>query len=59
MGKEVSGGRGLGLLSMQSKCCMYVSDWWLDVEEKTTASNDCIGCNFKPFRGYKFMNFLF
>ena len=34
--------------------CMYVSGWWLDVEEKTTASNDWIGCNFKLFRGHTF-----
>ena len=32
-----------------------VFGWWLDVEEETTASNDCIGRNFKPFRGYTFM----
>ena len=58
-GERSEWGKGRGLLSMQSKCCMYVSDWWLDVKEKATASNDCIGCNFKPFRCYTFMNFLF
>ena len=43
----------------QNVACMHVSAWWLDVEEKTAASNDWIGCNFKPFRGHTFMNFLF
>ena len=37
---------------------MNVSGWWLDVEEKTTASNDSSGSNFKPFRGHTFINFL-
>ena len=31
------------------------SDLRLGVEEKTTASYDWIGCNFKPFRGHIFM----
>ena len=32
-----------------------LSGWWLDVEEKTTASNNWIGCNFKAFRCHVFM----
>ena len=36
-------------------CGQNVSDVWVDVEEETTASNDCIGCNVKPFRVYSFM----
>ena len=42
----------------QNVVYMNVSGWWLDVEEKTAASNDLSGCNFKPFRGHTFMNFL-
>ena len=38
---------------------MYVSGWCLDVDEKISASNDWIGCNFKLFRGLTFMNFVF
>ena len=36
-------------------CGQNVSDVWVDVEEETTASNDWIGCNVKPFRIYSFM----
>ena len=28
---------------------------WLDIEEETTASNNWIGCNFKPFTGQTFV----
>ena len=56
--KGVSRGWGSELLSVQSKCCRYVSGWWLDFEGKTTGSNDWIGCNFKPSRGHTFMNLV-
>ena len=42
----------------QNVVYMNVSGWWLDVEEKTAASNDSSGCNFKPFRAHTFINFL-
>ena len=42
----------------QNVVYMNVSGWWLDVEEKTAASNNLSGSNFKPFRGHTFMNFL-
>ena len=57
VGRGVSlggGGRGNG----QSGCYIRsqnISGWLLDNEEETTASNDCFGCNFKPFRGHTFM----
>ena len=28
---------------------------WLEVKEETIASNNWVGCNFKPFRGHTFM----
>ena len=46
-GEEWSGGVTGGCsLSYQN-----VSGSWFDIEEETAASNDCIGCNFKPFKG--------
>ena len=42
-------------VAMCSLPSQNVSGLWLDVEEETTASNDWIGCNFKPFRGHTFM----
>ena len=34
---------------------MYTKRIWVDVEEETAASNNYVGFNFKPFRGYIFM----
>ena len=42
------GGAG-GCSLRQSKCI------WFDVELEIPASNNGIGCNFRPFRGHKFM----
>ena len=37
-------------------CSLWKSKYaWLDVKEQTTASNNWIDCNFKPFKGHKFM----
>ena len=49
MGGWGAGGCSLALRSQN------VSDLRLCVEEKTVASNDWIGCNFKPFRCHMFM----
>ena len=38
-----------------SLCNQNVSSLWFDVEKEITASNDSIGCNFKPYRGHTFM----
>ena len=38
-----------------SLCSEDISGLWLDVEEETAASNDWIGCNFKPIKGHTFM----
>ena len=39
-------------------CCLRnqnVSGLWLNVEEETSASNDWIGCTFKPFKGHTYI----
>ena len=46
-------GKRLGVVRYQ--CSQNVSGWYLNVEEETTASNDWIGCNLKPFRDHTFM----
>ena len=47
---EVSVGEGVwGLISVHSKCI------WLDVEVEAHASNNWIGCNFKPFKARTIM----
>ena len=46
-------GKRLGVV--RYLCSQNVSGWYLNVEEETTASNDWIGCNLKPFRDRTFM----
>ena len=43
--KWVGEGAGDCYLWSKNVVCMYASGWWLDIEEKTTASNDWIGSN--------------
>ena len=50
VGRGVSERGAGGFLRSQN-----VSGVWLDAEEEITASNGCIACNFKPFRGHTFM----
>ena len=54
-GLIISGvGRGVEWGSDWGGCSLpyqNVSGLWFDIEEETTASNNCIGCNFKPFKG--------
>ena len=53
VGRGVSGERDWRLLLYEVK--IYLVCGFMLKKKETTASNGWIGCNFKPFRGHKFM----